>query len=369
MTGPKDPGDDWRFPEVDPAAPTPDVGPASTELPAPAEDEPVYDTGSDAWWRAQAEAQREAAAAEPVVPVATPPPAEPLPPPELVEPQVLNTPTPLDGGWVPPELPELQPPAPEPPAPDDWTPDDPTEVGPAEDHPTEELVLELPAEGPDWSPGPVDSPSPAVAAAPMPEQTPAAFDDDAHTREPYEGERVGPARALAGAALALLGVLLAIGALIVFNGSSEPKNSATVAPSPSGLGSAAPSAGASVSPSARPSASPSARPTRPAPPVVASPPPATQAPVVPVTVLNNSRRTAFAKSAAARFRAGGWPVPTTGNYRGRISLTTVYYAPGQEASARRFAAQFHVPRVLPRSALPGIPSTGMTVVLTRDYTV
>jgi hypothetical protein len=87
-----------------------------------------------------------------------------------------------------------------------------------------------------------------------------------------------------------------------------------------------------------------------------------------VTVLNNSRRSGLAATAAARFRAGGWPVPTTGNYRGRIEQTTVYYAAGQEASARRFAAQFHVPRVLPRSALPGLPSQGMTVVLTRDYT-
>jgi hypothetical protein len=350
VTGPKDPGEDWRFPEVDPAAPTPDAGPASTELPPPPperEDEPAYDTGSDAWWRAQAEAQRQAAAADPVVPAALPPPPEP----ELIEPQVLGTPTPLDGGWVPPEVPELQPPTPE---------------SPAEDHPTEQLGL--PAEGPDWSPGPADSPSVAVAAAPMPRQAPVAVDDEAPPREPYDGERVGPARALAGAALALLGVLLAIGALIVFNGNSEPKGGATVATPPSGLGSAVPSAGPSLSPSARPSASSTVRPTATTPPVVASPPPATQAPVVPVTVLNNSRRTGFAKVAAAHFRAGGWPVPTTGNYRGRITQTTVYYAPGQEASARRFASQFHVPRVLPRTALPGIPSTGMTVVLTRDYT-
>ncbi|MCU1599769.1 MAG: hypothetical protein JWO22_478, partial [Frankiales bacterium] len=64
MTGPEDPGDDWGFPEVDPAALPADAGPASTQLPA--EDaEPVYDTGSDAWWRAQAEAQRRATASEP----------------------------------------------------------------------------------------------------------------------------------------------------------------------------------------------------------------------------------------------------------------------------------------------------------------
>ncbi|MDX6216297.1 MAG: hypothetical protein QOG99_1881, partial [Frankiales bacterium] len=112
MTGPKDPGDDWGFPEVGPASTTPDAGPASTtpdagpasttpdagpastELPEP--DEPVYDTGSDAWWRAQAEAQRQAAAAEPVVPPDPPTPPAPPPLPELVEPTVLNAPSPLD---------------------------------------------------------------------------------------------------------------------------------------------------------------------------------------------------------------------------------------------------------------------------------
>jgi hypothetical protein len=59
-------------------------------------------------------------------------------------------------------------------------------------------------------------------------------------------------------------------------------------------------------------------------------------------------------------------VATTGNYRGgNIAQTTVYYAPGQQASAERFAKQFGIPRVAPR--FPGIPVQGMTVILTRDY--
>jgi hypothetical protein len=90
---------------------------------------------------------------------------------------------------------------------------------------------------------------------------------------------------------------------------------------------------------------------------------------VPITVLNNTRRSGFAAVAASRYRAGGWPVPSTGNYRGRISQTTIYYAAGELASAQRFARQFHMPRVLPRSALPGIPSSGTTVVLTRNYAI
>lgn len=342
MTGPTDPGDDWGFPEVDPADTTgqepgqpaeraPDAGPASTSLPEP--EEPVFDTGSDAWWRQQAAAQRQAAAGEPVVPPVPPAPPAPLPPPDLVEPEVLTTPSPLDEDWLPPELPQ--------------------EPEPVAEH--------RPSDAPDWYRDLVEPASVATAAAPMPEEEPVPVEESARTRQPYEGERVGPGRALAGAALALLGVLLAIGALILFNGNDEPKGGPVVA--------AGPTSGHSSTPSAAPSAEPTATPSTgssPAPVVVATKPAA--APVIPVTVLNNSRRTGFASQAAAYFERNGWPVRTTGNYRGRIEQTTVYYAPGQEGSARRFAAQFHVPRVLPRSALPGLPSTGMTVVLTRDYT-
>jgi hypothetical protein len=104
--------------------------------------------------------------------------------------------------------------------------------------------------------------------------------------------------------------------------------------------------------------------------VVAPPSPAkatpAQAPVVPVTVLNNSRIQHLAQRAAARFQAGGWPVQHTGNYSGGIiSATTVYYAPGQLVSAQRFAKQFGIGRVLPR--FEGLPGSGVTVVLTRDY--
>jgi hypothetical protein len=307
VTGPKDPGDDWGFPEVGPAS-TPDAGPASTELPEP--DEPVYDTGSDAWWRAQAEAQRQAAAAEPVVPPDPPTPPAPPAPPDLVEPTVLNAPSPLDETWVPPELPELRPAEPE-------------SESESESEPEPSLVEDQPPVGTS-DPGP---------------------------------ERVGPARAVAGAALALLGVLLAIGALLVFNGNSEPKGTPTVASPP--LPSATPTPSASASSSPTTSASP-------VPVVVPPTTPAAQAPIVAVRVLNNSRIQHLAARAAERFRAGGWPVPQTGNYSGgNIATTTVYYPPGQQASAERFAKQFGIPRVALRFA--GIPVPGMTVIVTRDY--
>ena len=384
MTDPRDPGDDWGFPEVDPG-----IDPASIDLPSDdlvdEAGEPVYDTGSDAWWRQQAEAQRRAAAAEPVVPPSAPVVPEPVAPPELVEPEVLNQPSPLDEAWVPPELPELHPPAPEPEpvaepvaeavagdpseevawddAPHDedaW--DDSTTAYPAEDPEfTEAEDLEpepdaapAPEQGPDWFRGLVE-PGAAAVAEPMPEDVPPAVDDESRTRPPYEAEKVGPARALAGAGLALAGVVLAIGAIFVLNDKGEPSGAGPVVSSPTAQATtAAPSATVSPTPTESPDT------------VVTTPPPVADGPIVPVRVLNNSRIKGLAETAKRTFVAGGWPVPQTGNYRGgTLAVTTVYYPPGQLASAQRFAKQFGITRVAPRFA--GIPVPGMTVILTRDY--
>jgi hypothetical protein len=321
VTGPKDPGEQWGFPEVDPA------GPTSVELPAPPP-EPVYDTGSDAWWRAQAKAQRAAAESDPVP---QPPPApEPEPvalpaPPELVEPQVLLPPNPLDVEWLPPS-------APEPTA----RPIEPLPV--AQVAPVEPLPV---AQGPE---------------APTEEPPVTSYDAEPRLPAPHEGESVGPARAVAGAVIAVAGVALAIGALL-FVGKDEPKGTPTAA---------LPTAAPTHAPTKAPTPTPTPTPVATAPPVM-TPPTTAQARVIPVAVLNNSRVSRLAHRAAVRFRAGGWPVPTEGNYRGLVSRTTIYYAAGQQASAERFAAQFGIPRVLPRSALPGLPTSGTTVVITRDY--
>lgn len=97
---------------------------------------------------------------------------------------------------------------------------------------------------------------------------------------------------------------------------------------------------------------------RESPAVVASP--------VPVLVLNNSRIPGLARRAASAFGAGGWPVRGTGNYTGRIPVTTVYYPAGLEAAARQFAARYPaVRRVLPRPA--SLPGSGLTVVVTREF--
>ena len=124
-------------------------------------------------------------------------------------------------------------------------------------------------------------------------------------------------------------------------------------------------------PSTSPSASASASPTpvqAPSPPPV-SEPPATTSPVVakaPVTVLNNSRRSGLASDVAAQLRAKGWPIAKVGNYRGRIAVTTVYYAAGQLPQARELAREFpQIQRVEPR--FEGLPGQGLTLVVTRDW--
>jgi len=163
-----------------------------------------------------------------------------------------------------------------------------------------------------------------------------------------------------GALLAVAGVALVIVAFLVLRGGDDgsptvglPTQSAAVTPSAS----TAPTTGPSPTTSARPSATPSPSAARSTAPAVA--------PILPVTVLNNSRVHLLAASWARRLNAGGWPTPVKGNYSGGvIAQTTVYYGPGQEASAQRLARQFGFGRVLPRFS--GLPGSGLTLVLTRD---
>ena len=381
MTGPKDPdghdGEDWGFPDVDPA------GPASVQLPAP-EPEAPFDTGSDAWWRAQATAQRAAAGSDPVPAPAEAAadlePPEPEPPPELVAPQVLvAAPSPLDREWAPSELPGLSPTEVLPVVPDAVHPPPAvTEEAPAA--PDQGFAAVEPEPIVDRTPRRATPPAPAAtaAAAAVAPATPAlaaaavaaaaptveaSYTEPVRPRSPHEGQRVGPARAAAGAAIAVAGVGLAIGALFLF-GKGDPKGSPAVSLPPTASATAAASAPATpLLPNASSAPTASAPPAAVVPPVVT---PRAVAPVVPVTVLNNSRIKGLADRAASRFRAGGWPVPATGNYRGgRIVTTTVYYPAGGQGSAQRFAAQFGIGRVLPRFA--GLPGSGLTVVLTRDY--
>lgn len=183
--------------------------------------------------------------------------------------------------------------------------------------------------------------------------------------------RLSPGRALAGAAVSVGGVVLGIGTLLWISEdpSAGPDPVVQAPPAAEQLGTQPEQEAVPVDPPAPVAVAPSPAAAPPAltqPPAAAPPPAAPVSPVVPVTVLNNSRYTGLADRAARRFRAEGWPVKETGNFRGRIRATTVYYAPGQERSAREFARRFAgIERVLPR--FEGLPGSGLTVVLTRDY--
>jgi len=174
-----------------------------------------------------------------------------------------------------------------------------------------------------------------------------------------ESPPVSPMRALAGALVAVAGVLLGIGALLW--ATDAPGGSPTVSTGQTQTTPVAPQTSA-------PPSTPLVVPATPAPLVTAVSPPPSPAPVpkLAITVLNNSRITGLADRAAERFRAGGWPIRDTGNFTGKVTDTTVYYAPGQVASARLLQQSFSgLVRVRPRFA--ALPGSGLTVVLTRDY--
>jgi hypothetical protein len=185
-----------------------------------------------------------------------------------------------------------------------------------------------------------------------------AFYEQLRSDEP---PAVSRRRAFLGALLAVAGVALGIAALLLWR--DQPSGTPTVS-LPTGRPSAVvtPSAQPTAAPTSAPTAAPTTAPTT-VPSASAAPLPS---PVVPVTVLNNSKVKGLADRSSRKFSAGGWPVAATGNYRGgTIAQTTVYYAPGQLGSAQRFAKQFGIDRVLPRFS--GLPGKGLTVVLTRDY--
>ena len=184
-------------------------------------------------------------------------------------------------------------------------------------------------------------------------------------RQPSTAPPVSPLRAVAGAAVAVAGVLLGIGALLW--ATDAPKGSPAVQPaSAQSSARSSPSASASRAPaSAGPAAVALALP--PATPPSASPSASPPAPAkLALTVLNNSNRTGLAKRAAGAYAAAGWPIALTGSFRGRVSESTVYYAPGQQPAALALQRAFPaITRVRPRFV--GLPGSGLTVVLVRTY--
>jgi hypothetical protein len=90
---------------------------------------------------------------------------------------------------------------------------------------------------------------------------------------------------------------------------------------------------------------------------------------VPLVVLNNTNKTGLADTAAARFRAGGWTVASTGNLSNNIVSTVAYYDPAvanAQQAALALQTQFPaVKRVVAKFA--GLPDGPIIVVLTADY--
>jgi hypothetical protein len=79
----------------------------------------------------------------------------------------------------------------------------------------------------------------------------------------------------------------------------------------------------------------------------------TAAPVqrnIPVGVFNNTSTKGLARTVAARARAAGWTVDGTGNWRGSIPQTTVYYPPGFQTQAQTLADDLDFSRVRPSVA-------------------
>lgn len=200
----------------------------------------------------------------------------------------------------------------------------------------------------------------AVVAAPLP---------DARRPRAEQPGRLSPGRALAGAAVSVAGVGLGILTLLWISDdpaqSPGPAVAEPLAVAEEPVDPFATQPEGEAAPVDPPAAVATPAPA-PAVPPAAEPQPFAPSVVVPVTVLNNSRISGLADRGARQFEAAGWPVAETGNYRGRIRTTTVYYPAGLEASAREFAARFPgVLRLLPRP--DNLPGSGLTVVLTRDF--
>jgi hypothetical protein len=160
---------------------------------------------------------------------------------------------------------------------------------------------------------------------------------------------------------AVTAVVVVVLLLIVINSRPEPKSGGPALTAP------AASVGTTTTVAATSSPTPTPATSAPAPPV--SEPPATQSPVgtkVTVSVLNNSRRAGLAHEVANEVAAKGWPVGTVGNFTGRVAETTVYYDSGQLQSARALASDFpQIKRIAARFA--GLPGSGLTLVVTRDW--
>jgi len=140
---------------------------------------------------------------------------------------------------------------------------------------------------------------------------------------------------------------------------SATHSSAAASHSSSGPASSAAASSASTAPAV------STAPTS-APPSAPTSSPAAPAVKIPVDIRNDTHISGLAAKAETTLTSGGWTVSSTGNYTHTVTETTVYYQPGDQASAQLLATQF--PKILRVLAAPsGLAVGHLTLVLAQDW--
>ncbi len=145
--------------------------------------------------------------------------------------------------------------------------------------------------------------------------------------------------------------------------SHRPSASATHSSAATSHSSSAPASSAAASAvSTAPTSAPSASTSSPAAPTT-PPAPAVK---IPVDIRNDTHISGLAAKAENTLTSGGWSVASTGNYAHTVTQTTVYYPPGDQASAQLLATQFpKIHRVL--AAPAGLAADHLTLVLAQDW--
>lgn len=173
-----------------------------------------------------------------------------------------------------------------------------------------------------------------------------------HRRTPARKALTLPAWVIVSSALICLGAAVLYAALAL--GGSDAKNASARTVAKATATSPAPTTPAATTPTATATSQPAPAPT-------SAPAPKAATRHTPVVVLNNTRTPGLARSYAAKVTAAGWSVVGTGNWRGSIPSTTVYYPPALRAQADLLAKDLHVGRVRP--AVSPMKSDQLTLIL------
>lgn len=187
-----------------------------------------------------------------------------------------------------------------------------------------------------------------------------------HTRRGAHRTRRDLSAALLPSLLAIAAVVALIVSLLVWRGEDVSAPSAS-AGTGGPIAPAATAATTSSEPSATPSVTKRAATTTSPKPATPSAAPTSAAPTdLAVVVLNQTSRTGLAAKVADRLRNAGFTVVATGNFRGSVPATTVYFPDGADAVAQQVAEALPTaPRTKPRFG--SLSSSRLTVVVTGSY--